>query len=80
MRIEKELKRWIMFHVKAELEGDPSLKRDDLIHSVLGRFVRSGDAERYIRENGKVAWRLTTKFREWLKEGEADCDEFDDAA
>ena len=33
MRIEKELKRWIMFHVKAELEGDPSLKRDDLIHS-----------------------------------------------
>lgn len=79
MRIEKELRQWILNEVRAELEHNSTIERRDLIRAILARFVRSGDAERYIRRDGHVAWRATAKFCEWLEEGEWECDEFDNA-
>lgn len=80
MRMEKELRRWVMYQANAELEHNASNKRRDVVLNVLAQFARSGDAERYIRRDGHIAWRATAKFREWLEEGEWECEERDDAA
>ena len=80
IRIQKALKRWVMYQVNAELDRDVSLRRKDVILTVLAQFARSGDAERYIRPDGHVEWRGTSKFRDWLDEGRHEANEADDAA
>jgi len=73
--MESELKRWVMYQANAELDHDPALSRNDVIRSVLTQFLRQGDAERYMRRDGHVAWRATRKFKEWIAEGERELDE-----
>jgi len=80
MRIEKQLRRWVMDQVDRELERDDGRRRKDVIRSVLAQYARSGDAERYMRPDGHIAWRGTAKFREFLREDECNLDEFNDAA
>jgi len=74
--MEKELKRWVMNRVNAELEQDYSKSKKDAILEVLTQFVRAGDAERYVRKDGHLAWRVTEKFRDWLKDGECDVEDY----
>ena len=73
--LDKMLRQSIAYRVDAEIARDDELDRDELELSVLVEFARSGDAERYVRRDGKIGWRATKRFLETLREGETDADE-----
>ena len=72
IRLDRDLARWIMPQVALELGADPDAQRHDVLLSVLTDYARSGDAERYVRPDGKVAWRVSRLFRERLADAETD--------
>jgi hypothetical protein len=79
MKIDQGLKRWVLHDVNEELEHNFLLRRKDMMRDVLMRYVRAGDAERYVRPDGHMAWRATNKFREQLREAWEECSDHEDA-
>lgn len=76
--LDKTLKRWIGYQVDAMMARDAEMDRNEIVLSVLGEFVRSGDAERYVRHDGKIGWRATTRFIEKMREGEEEAEQHDE--
>jgi hypothetical protein len=62
--------------VRAQLANamycDPEGDRQELLFSILSEFVRSGDAERYLRPDGRIGWRASRLMLERLSEEEAE--------
>ena len=71
------LRRNLGFQVDAELAGDDKLRRKQVTLSVLAQFARDGNAERYVRSDGRIGWRPTQKFIEALREGRLEAGEDD---
>jgi hypothetical protein len=72
------LKENLGFQVDAELAGDDKLRRKQVVLSVLAQFARNGDAERYVRRDGRIGWRATAAFKQALREGRREAEENDD--
>jgi hypothetical protein len=72
IRLDTDLAHWIMPQVVLELAADPEVKRSDVLIAVLSDYARSGDAERYVRADGKPAWRMSRLFRQRLADAETD--------
>jgi len=70
----RELRNLIAPHVTATLEasGDETLTRDDVLIEVLAEFWRCNGVERYIRCDGLIGWRTSSKYREELEAWDAD--------
>jgi hypothetical protein len=71
LHLDRTLRYWIGLQVDAALSTDEDLDRNEIRLEVLGQFVRSGDAERYVRRDGVIGWRASRHFLEWLTEGES---------
>ena len=71
LRLDRVLGYWVGLQVNAALSTDEDLDRQEIQFEVLGQFVRSGDAERYVRRDGAIGWRASRHFMEWLTEAEA---------
>jgi hypothetical protein len=77
INLEKKLKFWIDCQVQAMKWRDHDADRQALVLSVLNDFVRGGDAESYLRSDGRVGWRATTLFVDRIEEYEREANEND---
>jgi hypothetical protein len=77
IRLEKKLKFWIDAQVDTAMSHDIDADRNALVISVLTDFARGGDAERYVRPDGKIGWRATELFLDRIGEYEREADEYD---
>jgi hypothetical protein len=77
--LAKSLKQWIDYQVEAELAQDNEVRRDQVVLSVLAEFLRHGNAERYLRSDGKLGFRATPRFLESVTESERDAEQYDES-
>jgi hypothetical protein len=78
IRMQPILKRWIGYEVDAIMGSEHEVIRADAMVQVLAALARSGDAERYVRRNGKLAWRATKRFIEEIRAEELENNEVDE--
>ena len=78
IRMHRVLRQWVGYEVDAAMDRDDELDREAITLSVLTEFVRSGNAERYVRRDGKIAWRATKKFIEEIRTEELEGNEVDE--
>ena len=81
IRLDRKLKPFVHAQLANEMASDPDVKRQELLFAILAEFVRSGDAERYVRPDGRIGWRASRLMLERLEEEEAEaefeCEELD---
>ncbi len=70
--MDRKLKPLVRAQLANAMYSDPEGDRQELLFSILAEFVRSGDAERYLRPDGKVGWRASRLMLERLEEEEAE--------
>ena len=74
IRLHPRLAYEIGLRVYAEMATSEDSNRDEIRIAVLAEFAQRGDAERYIRRDGKIGWRASSSLLEQLREMEADND------
>ena len=75
LRISKTLKFWIEVACEQRKVRTPPKSKQSLIAQVLHEWEEAGEAMRYLRTNGKVAWKATPKMLERLADAERDAKE-----
>jgi hypothetical protein len=75
IRMQAILAKWVGYQVDAAMARDAESDRKEVTFTVLAEFVRSGDAERYVRRDGRIGWRATSGFLEKLREGQMEAEE-----
>jgi hypothetical protein len=48
--------------------------RNGVLASILAEAEAAGDAMRYLDKNGRIAWKATPQFREYLRDLQADAE------
>ena len=77
-RISKTLKFWIDVACEQRKAQTPGKSKQSLIAEVLHEWEEAGEAMRYLRTDGKIAWKATPKMLERLADAERDAkDELD---
>ncbi len=70
--MDRTLRFWVnnKYH---QIKGNlPYLRRSEIVAGILCEFESAGNASRFVRKDGKLAWRATDKIREDLYEQEQD--------
>ena len=72
LRMTKKLKFWV--DVACDRRKDPTSAklRQALIAEIVSEFERAGDAQRYLRADGKIGWKPTRRMLDRLMDGERD--------
>lgn len=70
--MDKTLRFWVEHEYERSKREYPSLNQLQIIASILCEFENVGHASRFVRKDGKIAWRATDKMREDLFEQEQD--------
>lgn len=73
--MDKTLALWADVEVQMAKIHSPRVKRKVLLQAVLLEFEEQGLAMRYRRPNGKIGWRATPKFDQYLIDAELDATE-----
>jgi hypothetical protein len=80
IRMDGELKLEVETMVHAMIGGQDDINRKQLLVSVLLDFLRDGEAERFIRRDGRVGFRATKKLLERIAEQKDEAEmEWEDA-
>ena len=78
LRISKTLKFWVDVACEQRKVRTPPKSKQSLIAEVLHEWEEAGEAMRYLRTDGKIAWKATPKMLERLADAERDAkDELD---
>ena len=78
LRISKTLKLWVDVACEQRKVRTPPKSGQSLIAEVLHEWEEAGEAMRYLRTDGKIAWKSTPKMLERLADAERDAkDELD---
>ena len=72
LRIDKTLKFWVDVAVEHIKREHRNLTKRQLVAQVLRRYERRGDAQRYLNEQGKIAWKASPRFLMMLADAERD--------
>ena len=72
IRMDEELATWVNYQLKAAMNLDADVDRKEMLISILSEFERCGDAQRYLRRDGKIGWRVTPLLLERLHDAELD--------
>ena len=79
LRISKTLKLWVDVECEQRKTRISSKSKQALIAEVLHEWEEAGEAMRYLRTDGKIAWKSTPKMLERLADAERDArDELDE--
>jgi hypothetical protein len=71
----KTLRFWVECTVDDLNEGDAVGITTQLIANILRDFEEAGDAMRYVRADGRIAWKATPQMLSRLADAERDADE-----
>jgi hypothetical protein len=71
----KTLRFWVECTVDDLNEGDAVGMTTQLIANILRGFEEAGDAMRYVRADGRIAWKATPQMLSRLADAERDADE-----
>jgi hypothetical protein len=71
-RISKTLNFWVEVACEQSKVRIPPTSKQALIAQVLHEFEEAGEAMRYLRTDGKIAWKATPKMLERLADAERD--------
>jgi hypothetical protein len=77
--MDKTLRFWVENEYEMTKRRYPYLNQSEIIAGILYEFESVGHASRFVRKDGKIAWRATDKLREDLFEQELDALNNDDA-
>jgi hypothetical protein len=78
-RISKTLRFWVDVACGQRKVRTPPKSKQSLIAEVLHEWEEAGEAMRYLRADGKIAWKATSKMLERLADAERDArDELDE--
>ena len=70
IRMDKQLQLEVETQVAAMCGDNEDIDQKDLLVSVLLDYLRNGEAERFIRPDGKMGFRATKKLLERIAEEE----------
>jgi len=71
----KTLRFWVECAVDDLNEGHAVGKKTQFIGRILWGFEQAGDAMRYVRADGRLAWKATAQMLSRLADAERDADE-----
>jgi hypothetical protein len=71
-RISKTLKLWMDVACEQRKTRTPSKSKQALIAEILHEWEAAGEAMRYLRADGKIAWKPTPKMLDRLADAERD--------
>jgi hypothetical protein len=71
-RISKTLRFWVDVACEQRKVRTPPKSKQSLIAEVLHEWEEAGEAMRYLRGDGKIAWKATSKMLERLADAERD--------
>jgi hypothetical protein len=75
LRISKTLKFWVEVACEQRKVRTPPKSKQSLIAEVLHEWEEAGEATRYLRADGKIAWKATPKMLERLADAKRDAKE-----
>ena len=72
--LDRKLKPLVHAQLNNAMASDSDANRRDVLFEILSQFVRSGEAERYVRPDGRIGWRASLQMLERLAEEEMEYD------